>query len=594
MTEYIKEDLISILSNYDFSHVDLAEIPGKQYQPAGRKVNIEEYKKFIASYPDIFKDKKDFIRFLLDLREHTLEEIVDNAMCPICGKFVHVMEMHSGKRHTCKEHWGQYMKILYEKKTGYKDPYSNPDVIKKRKENFIEKYGVEHPMQLKEIQEKRIQTDLQNHNGKLYCQTKEGKQQIMQTNLDHHGGVFNLNTEYAKNRLKEVCQEKFGTDNPLQCKEVREKQIEMYGGMGFANKENYDKATKTHGGIFPGGDPEVLKKTEQTIIERYGSKSNLMKLDSVQNKVKATMMKRYGVEYYTLSEECNAQNVKKVSKTNLRFAQKLESIGLKVEFEKVIGNRSFDIEIVGKNIVIEINPTYTHNSSKESVFGKMVDKNYHKNKMELANKHEYQCITIWDWDDTDKVVNILKQKAVIYARNCELRVVDQKEANDFLEKYHLQGKLRGKSANFGLYFNNELVEIMTFGQPRYNTHYEYELLRLCTNTNYTIVGGASKLFSFFLEKVNPNSIISYCDSSKFSGKVYLELGFEQKDNSRPSAHWSKGNKQITDNQLRKYGPDKLIGTNYGLGTNNEEIMISEGWRKVYDCGQKVFVWKSKT
>lgn len=222
MIEYTKEDLISILSNYDFSHVDLAEIPGKQYQPAGRKVNIEEYKKFIASYQDIFKDKKDFIRFLLDLREHTLEEIVDNAMCPICGKFVHVMEMHSGKRHTCKEHWGQYMKILYEQKTGYKDPYSNPDVIKKRKENFINKYGVEHPMQLKEIQEKRIQTDLQNHNGKLYCQTKEGKQQIMQTNLYHHGGVFNLNTEYAKNRLKEVCQEKFGTDNPLQCKEVRE------------------------------------------------------------------------------------------------------------------------------------------------------------------------------------------------------------------------------------------------------------------------------------------------------------------------------------------------------------------------------------
>jgi len=42
--------------------------------------------------------------------------------------------------------------------------------------------------------------------------------------------------------------------------------------------------------------------------------------------------------------------------------------------------------------------------------------------------------------------------------------------------------------------------------------------------------------------------------------------------------------------LRQHGADRLIGTHDGKCTNNEEIMLREGWLPVYDCGQKVFVW----
>ena len=131
---------------------------------------------------------------------------------------------------------------------------------------------------------------------------------------------------------------------------------------------------------------------------------------------------------------------------------------------------------------------------------------------------------------------------------------------------------------------------MTFGKPRYNKNYEWELLRLCSHKDFKVVGGAEKLFKHFLEMQSPNSIISYCDYSKFSGEVYNRLGFKQKGNPKPSKHWSRGEEHITDNLLRQRGYDQLFNANYGKGTSNEQLMLENGWLPIYDCGQLVFIW----
>ena len=131
---------------------------------------------------------------------------------------------------------------------------------------------------------------------------------------------------------------------------------------------------------------------------------------------------------------------------------------------------------------------------------------------------------------------------------------------------------------------------MTFGKPRYNKHYQYELIRYCSC--YNIIGGAEKLFKHFIKDYSPTSIISYCDNSKFSGKVYNQLGFDLIDYGKPSKHWYniKTNQHITDNLLRQRGFDQLFGTNYGKGTSNEELMKLHDFVEVYDCGQSKYVW----
>lgn len=109
--------------------------------------------------------------------------------------------------------------------------------------------------------------------------------------------------------------------------------------------------------------------------------------------------------------------------------------------------------------------------------------------------------------------------------------------------------------------------------PRYNNNYEWELLRLCTSFRFSVLGGANKLFNQFIREVQPQSIVSYCDRSKFNGNVYNKLRFDLVDEGSPSKHWSNNKKYVTDNLLRQRGYDQLFGTDYGKGTSNEELML---------------------
>jgi hypothetical protein len=179
------------------------------------------------------------------------------------------------------------------------------------------------------------------------------------------------------------------------------------------------------------------------------------------------------------------------------------------------------------------------------------------------------------------------------ARKCILKKVNKKETKKFLTANHLQSYCKGQSICLGLYFNNELVQIMTFGNPRYNKKYQYELLRLCTKNDCYVIGGIKKLFKYFIIEYNPDSIISYCDASKFTGKVYSEIGFTKEKISVPSCHWYnlKTKQHINNTLLLKLGFDKIFGTNFGKGSDNEELMLKNNFVQVYDCGQDSYIWK---
>ena len=134
---------------------------------------------------------------------------------------------------------------------------------------------------------------------------------------------------------------------------------------------------------------------------------------------------------------------------------------------------------------------------------------------------------------------------------------------------------------------------MTFGKPRYNKNYQYELLRLCTKNDCYVIGGVKRLFKCFITEYNPNSIISYCDTSKFTGKVYSEIGFIKEKISSPSCHWYnlKTKQHINNTLLLKLGFDKIFGTDFGKGVDNEELMLKNNFIQIYDCGQDSYIWK---
>lgn len=318
--------------------------------------------------------------------------------------------------------------------------------------------------------------------------------------------------------------------------------------------------------------------------------SSPAKLDKFKSKMIKTNKQRYGVPYACMREE--SHNIKgSNSKVNLKFEKKLQELGISYEREFYLDKFLYDFKV--GDILIELNPTVTHNSSIKFFRCEPKKSDYHLSKSLVAQQYGYHCIHIFDWDDQDKIIDLfLKPKEKIFARNCEVKEVNCKIANEFLNRYHLQSSSRGNLVNIGLFDNkNQLVELMTFGKPRYNNNFQWELLRLCSSKN--VIGGSSKIMKYFQETYRPRSIISYCDMSKFNGDVYKNLGFVVLRKAKPCKHWYclKKNKKrhITDNLLRQKGFDKLFGANYGKGTSNTELMLKNDYVVVYDCGQLTFV-----
>ncbi len=47
-------------------------------------------------------------------------------------------------------------------------------------------------------------------------------------------------------------------------------------------------------------------------------------------------------------------------------------------------------------------------------------------------------------------------------------------------------------------------------------------------------------------------------------------------------------KTINESILIKYGIDNLLGTKYGNGTNNKELIIKEGYLPIHNCGNLIY------
>ena len=333
------------------------------------------------------------------------------------------------------------------------------------------------------------------------------------------------------------------------------------------------------------------RKGQDTRVKNSGSLEN--SYQKGLEKQKKTNLEKYGTEIFLNSEYLSTHFKKKDTKPNKEFSKLLEKYTIPYSQEFVIGTKAYDFKV--GNTLIEINPTITHNvdwSPYSEHKGK--SNKYHFEKSKLALENNYRCIHIWDWDDNNKIINLLLDRPTVYARKCKIKEVSTSESKEYINKYHLQGYAKC-SIRIGLYYNDKLVSIMTFSKARYNKNYQYELIRYCSS--YNVIGGAQKLFKHFISTYSVQSVISYCDNSKFTGKVYTELGFKLKSKGVPTCHWYniKTKEHYTDMLIRKQGFSRIINhrepSQDNLLTNdNKTLMLQAGFLRVFDCGQSVYVW----
>ena len=258
----------------------------------------------------------------------------------------------------------------------------------------------------------------------------------------------------------------------------------------------------------------------------------------------------------------------------------------------ILNGFELDIYIPSKKLAIEYNGLRWHSEE----FGK--DEKYHLNKTEECAKHGIQLIHIFEdeWLDKKEIVksrlrNILGVTYMtLYARKCDVRVVKGCVAQKFLEKNHIQGRCKGMY-HYGLFYQDELVSLMTFGkmrqQRKYHENYDscYELLRFCSKLNTNVVGAAGRLLIAFLRHIKPSEVISYADKRWSQGNLYKQLGFEHTHDSRPNYFYVVG--QRRENRF-KYRKGELVKEGYDSNKTEHEIMLERGIYRIYDCGTMVF------
>lgn len=123
---------------------------------------------------------------------------------------------------------------------------------------------------------------------------------------------------------------------------------------------------------------------------------------------KKTCQEKYGVDYPCQSEKCVESNPTIHSNTNIKFGALLKQNGFNFIDDFMLGNYFYDFKLKDTNILIEVNPTFTHTSAETGVYPALKE-TYHYDKTKFALNNGYVCICVWDWDDWNDVITLLKQ-----------------------------------------------------------------------------------------------------------------------------------------------------------------------------------------
>ncbi len=293
---------------------------------------------------------------------------------------------------------------------------------------------------------------------------------------------------------------------------------------------------------------------------------------------------------------CVKCNPLKKGKTQSEIAEFI-SVPYKLNDKSFLDSRKeLDILCLQSNFAIEYNGLLYHSfgESKYAIFNNTaIDSKYHLRKTEEAELKGIQLFHIFEneWifkkDIWKSIINNkigLSEK--IYARECIIKEIDYSDSSVFLNNNHMQGNCNS-SIKIGLYYNNELVSVMTFRKHR---KYDWEIARFANKINNSVIGGASKLLKYFERKYQPKSILSYANRRWSCGNLYEALGFDFIENTPPNYFYFKVNENtLYPREMFQKHNLKSILKIYDENLSEVSNMFRNEYRIIYDSGNKKYI-----
>lgn len=577
--------------------------------------------------------------------------------CPDCGVAVEVKETYQnfmkngGKPRRCSN---CRAKAISQTHKSFSDEKKS-DIKQRAIATTQLKYGADYAMQSDEIKQKAKKRVQELYGVENLGQSPEIRKKIDKTVQERYGG-YTLASPVLRKQVEATNLDKYGVKNPILCKDIQEKQkrtnIERYGAENvFSSKEIQDKIKTTcldrYDVPYAIQSEDVRDRIRNTCLQKYGclgAPNQVFQFKSVNDpkflenycnfvdNPRSFIVSRYpyGVSFAelhkflnidgtTLSEYCNKHNLwdivfKKYSCMEQEIEAIIKSIDTSIIVEhnnrKLISPLEVDLYLPQYKIGIECNPTYTHNSSFSTAWSDYIlPYKYHQQKTEKCDNVGIRLIHIYgyQWSNRRDVVismlrNVLhKNEFRIFARDTIVKEVSSKEAKSFLNDNHLQGAT-ASTVRLGLYHGDRLISLMTFSKPRHSSGFKasydsntWELTRFCTLLNTTCIGGASKLFKYFLMHYNPSVVTSFSDRSITTGNLYSVLGFEFDSYVDPGYVWVNVNNDqfYTRVTCQKSNLPKLFNE-LDLDITNQteaQIMESHGYARVYNSGLIKWIYR---
>lgn len=483
------------------------------------------------------------------------------------------------KHKTCK--WcGKEFTV---KSTSQKATCSKDCANKLREQTCLKKYGTLNVRQNEAIKEKAAKTNLEKYGSTTYLTSTEGKKKIAEINLEKWGTDKPATSAVVQEKIRNSMMEKYGVNYYTEAKDFRSKcvatSLKHYGTISPTQSPEVKAKIKqtfirNWGVDNPSKNPEVIQKIHNTFMKKYGTQA-VVHIPEIKEKIIKTTMERYGVPYGVMTPQAKNHSGA-ISQTNLKFIELLEQLEhLSATPEFHIGSKGYDIRINGTNILIEIDPSYTHSLVKNH-WGGCIDMEYHIRKTELAQQHGYQCYHVFDWDNPKVFIKSLIKRYQIPQKDCILKELDFEETQTFIQKFSLYKYNSSKIINIGFVRNDKIVELMSFSLVNDIAY----IIGICSKFHYTVEQGYAAILERFLNEYAIKEVRGKVDRAKSNGDILKSLNFGLLEVQKPEIIWSR-NKSAISNRY-------ILDTTTLSDDVIWSMMIENKYLPVPSCGYEIY------
>jgi len=371
-----------------------------------------------------------------------------------------------------------------------------------------------------------------------------------------------------------------------ECGNIKETNpFNIFTGGGFGcQKCNHNKTLeKRRNRIF-----DICKDNEIQVTSKNDN-DYTFKCNKCGNSFDKTCIISDYKNYSISCPECYKNNKRKAQKEVEVF---VNNLGFSTICEYKDIGCEVDIFVPDKKVAIEYCGLVWHSTKYRK------DTKCHKKKLDLCNKNGIRLITMYEDEWRNKrnicesriksILGVIKNR--IFARKCEVVVIDNKEALRFCDENHIQG--RGQAhISIGMKHNDKLISVMTFSKPsisKSGKEYDWEINRFCSLVDMSVIGGANRMLSLFRKDHSNCVVVTFCDMRWGNGGVYENMGFTEEKQTLPGYYYF--GKLTKYKRLHRFSFTKrkllsILGIESSPLTE-EEISDSLGLYRIYDCGHK--------